>query len=369
MNTKDNAGAVSLDVDDDIELAALLAPLAQGWKILLCATVLAGAVGAASSYLVTPQFTAENVFLLPQQQQSSANAALASLGALSALGAGGMKTVPDEYIAMMQSATVSDRIIKKFGLKALWDERYDIRARKRLLKQVAFTAGKKDSLVHVEVSDTDPTRAAAMANQYVEELRSLTNVLTVTEAQGRRVFFENLLKQTRDRLSAAQSALEASGYGAGVLKAQPSGAAENYARLRAELTSAQVKLDVLRSGLADGAPEVQSQLQTVNSLTSQVAKLETEDKTPSTSGNYVNRFREFKYQETLFDLFARQYENARVDESREGVLIQVLDRAAPPELKSSPRRSLYALCGALAGLLLAGIVLVFRRGKPADGLS
>ena len=41
--------------------------------------------------------------------------------------------------------------------------------------------------------------------------------------------------------------------------------------------------------------------------------------------DYVSKYREFKYQETLFELFARQYELARVDESREGALIQVVD--------------------------------------------
>ena len=48
---------------------------------------------------------------------------------------------------------------------------------------------------------------------------------------------------------------------------------------------------------------------------------------PVSGPDYLTKYREFKYQETLFELFARQYEIARVDESREGALIQVVDPA------------------------------------------
>ena len=348
--------AAPFDEDDhDVDFVGLLAPAARRWKTIVGTTIVAGAVGFGASYLVTPKFTATNVFLPPQQPQSSGASALASLGALSgvSLGGGSARNSPDEYIALMQSATLSDRIIKKFDLKAQWDERFQVDARKRLLKQVSITAGKKDGLMRVDVTDTDPARAAAIANQYIEELRTLTNGLAVTEAQQRRMFFEHLLEETRDKLSAAQVALEASGYTAGALNAEPRSAAEGYARIQAELTSARVKLQVLHRSLADGSPEVQAQQELVTALTAQLAKLESQDQGQSHSGDYINRYREFKYQETLFDLFARQYENARIDESREGGLIQVLDKATPPELKSSPGRMKYGIVAALLAALIA----------------
>ncbi|MDZ7857569.1 hypothetical protein [Sphaerotilus sp.] len=54
-------------------------------------------------------------------------------------------------------------------------------------------------------------------------------------------------------------------------------------------------------------------------------------------------------------MFARQYELARVDEAREGGLIQVLDVAVVPERKSKPKRGTIAVFAAVAaGLLLSG---------------
>ena len=353
--------AADIDPDEGVDLAATLAPAARQWKTVLAATVLAGVAGFGASYLVTPTYVATNTFLPPQQPQSAAAGALASLGALSGLAAGAsVKSTPDEFIALMQSETVSDRIIRKFDLRRVWDLKFNVDARKRLLKQVDASAGKKDGMLHVSVTDTDPVRAAAMANQYVEELRALTNTIAVTEAQQRRVFFEHLLEQTRDKLSAAQTALETGGYTAGAINSQPQNVAEGYARLKAELTAAQVKLDVLREAMADTSVAVKQQQQLVNALTSQLAKLELQQQGGSGSGDYVNRFREFKYQETLFELFARQYENARVDESREGGLIQVVDPAIPPERKAAPSRSTYALLCGLLGLTVATVVLALR---------
>lgn len=350
-------------------LIELLQPAIERKFSVLGIALAIGVAVFGASYLIPTRFTAETVFIPPQQQQGGTAAALASLGALSSLvgGGGAQKNSPEEYIALMQSATVSDRIIKKFDLRHLWESKFQVDARKRLLARVIISVGKKDGLMRVDVTDTDPERAAAIANQYIEELRTLTNGLAITEAQQRRVFFQQLLEKTRDKLASAQAALEGSGFSAGALNAEPRSAADGYAKVRADLTAAQIKLQVARSSLADTAPEVRVLQETVNALTAQLAKLEAQDHAGAPGGDYVNRYREFKYEETLFDLFARQYESARVDESREGSLIQVIDPATPPERKSGPSHSLYGLVSFGVGLLLAiaGFALRGRRSMQS----
>jgi len=190
-------------------------------------------------------------------------------------------------------------------------------------------------------------------------LRRLTNGLALTEAQQRRVFFETQLKQVRDRLTQAQQALQASGFNQSALKADARAEAENYARLRAEATGAEVRLQTLRRNLAETTPEVQQALTTLSTLRIQLARLETPVDT-SGGADYVGKFREFKYQESLFDLFARQYELARVDESREGALIQVVDVAKPAEHKSKPKRAVIAVAAVLIVFILLALWLLVR---------
>jgi capsular polysaccharide biosynthesis protein len=197
------------DEEDSIGLIDLARLLAASWKLLLIGPLLAGAAAYGLTYAITPTFEAKTVFLPPQQQQSSALSAISQLGALSGLAGAslGVKSPADQYVALLQSTTVADRMIDEFKLQEVYDVEYRFRAREALARNVRIVLGKKDGLITVEVEDASAQRAADMANRYVDELRLLTNRLALTEAQQRRVFFEKQLVQSRDDLAKSQNAL------------------------------------------------------------------------------------------------------------------------------------------------------------------
>jgi len=354
--------------DDGIDLFEVLALMRRHLRLLVAGPLAAGLVALGIAFVIPPTFTAATTFLPPQQHQGGVASVLSQLGPLAGLAgaAAGVRTPADQYVALMHSVTVSDRIIDQFKLMQEYDEEFRVEARKELAKNVRISVGKKDGLITVEVDDKSPQRAAAMANQYVSELRRMTSTIAVSEAQQRRVFFEHQLQQAKERLTAAQEALRASGFDAGAIKAEPKAAAEGYARLRAEVTAAEVRLQAMRGSLADDTPEVRQQQAMLSALRGQLARLE-QSSDVNAGPDYVGKYREFKYQETLFELFARQYELARVDESREGALIQVVDVAQPPERKSKPKRGLIAVITTLAAaaVLLAGLLIreSWRRGQ------
>jgi uncharacterized protein involved in exopolysaccharide biosynthesis len=361
MSTPIDATTLPADNDEGGGLLDLALPLARRWKLLAFGSLAVGLTALGITFAMPKIYTSRTVFLPPQQQQSAAASAIAQLGALSGLvgSAASIKSPADQYIALIQSTTVADRIIDEFKLMQVYDAKYRFQAREDLARNMRVTLGKKDGLITIEVDDEEPQRAAAIANRHVEELRRLTSQLALTEAQQRRVFFEAQLKLTRDRLTQAQQVLQASGFSQGALRADARASADGYARLRAEVTNTEVRLQTLRRSLADSAPEVQQAMSALGALRSQLAKLE-DAADPAGTPDYVGKYREFKYQETLFDLFARQYELARVDESREGALIQVVDEAKPAEYKSRPKRAFIAAAATLAALLLLGMWVVTR---------
>lgn len=369
MSSSKTRSAVDIE-DQTASVGELLGPLGVRWKLIALSTALAGAVGLAAAYLLPATYTARAVIMPPQQQSSSAASALSSLGALAGLTGAGVRNPTEQYVALMGSTTVLDRLIDEFQLIKVYDEDLRSDARKVLEKNVMISVGKKDSLITIEVDDRSPDLAAKIANAFVVELRRFTNSLAVTEAQQRRVFFETQLQETKSRLTQAQIALQSSGYNPGALKVEPKAAAESYAKLRAEVTAAEVRLQGMRRMLSDTAPEVMQQQAMLSALRSELIKLERSAVDPVNPGldgsaDYITKFRDFKYQETLFELFARQYELARVDESREGALIQVVDIATPPEKKSKPKRSIYAGGGAIAGFL-ASILWILARSRRRD---
>ena len=325
-------------------------------------SVLAGVLGYVAALFIPPTFTARMSFLSPQPQQSAAASALASLGALSGLaGVPAVKNSADQYVALMQSATVSDRIVDRFKLMAVYETTYRVDARKKLQDRVRIVAGKKDGLITVDVDDHDPDRAAGMANAYLDELKGLSNGLALTEAQQRRQFFERQLEQTRDRLSQAQQKLQASGFDAGALKSEPKVAADTYGRVKAEAAAVEVRLQALRQGLTEQAPEVQREQAALSGLRAQLADME-QPLRKAGDQDYVGAYRDFKYQDTLFEIYARQFELAKLDESKEGALFQVVDRATKPEKRSAPKRSyIGASAMVVAAFLLCAFFVVRER--------
>ncbi len=354
------------DEDEEGSLLEWLLPWAQRWRTLVFGPLLAGVLAFAGSYLIAPTYTAKVAFLPPQQQQSGAAAALSSLGALGGLAAGvaNIRTPTDQYAALLQSNVITDRLIDAFKLMAVYEVDLRVDARKRLASNVRINIGKKDGLISIEVDDTSKQRATDMANQHVAELRKLTSELALTEAQQRRQFFEGHLKTTRASLIAAQRTLEGSAFTAGNLRAEPKSAAEGYARLQAEVTASEVKLQGLRQGLTDAAPEVQQLLGVLGALKSRLNAYERTDANGQ-GADYIGKYRDFKYQETLFELFSRQYELARLDESREGATIQMIDPAQLPERKTRPNRVVLAASTALIVFIVLVLAILIGRSWRA----
>jgi uncharacterized protein involved in exopolysaccharide biosynthesis len=332
----------------ELTLTDIGAALLAKWRWVIGAPLAASVVALGASYLIKPTFTARTTFMPPQQQQGAAAGALANLGALAGL-SGGVRNSGDQHVTFLQSRTVADRMIERFDLKNVYDEALGHDVRLKLTQKTRTTLGKKDGVITLEVDDQDPRRAADMANAYVDELRKLTSTLTLTEAQQRRAFFEGQLKQVRAKLDAAQAALQGSGVSVDSIKAEPKAAVDALAKIRAEVTSAEVRLQMLSSSLAEGTPEVRQQAAAVSRLRSELARAGQAGQ--SAAGGYIAAYREFKYQEGLFDLIARQYELARVDESREGGQLQVIDAAQAPERKSKPKRSQLMMVGFILALL------------------
>jgi tyrosine-protein kinase Etk/Wzc len=357
----ENASSNALDSigdmqdDDEISLLDLLQVIVDNLRLLVLGPLVCGLAALGISFTITPTFTAKTQFLPPQQQQSTAASMLASLGALSGLAsaATGIKSPADQYIAFMKSVSLQDALIERFKLMEKYESKLKADARQALTGNVRITSG-KDGFISVEADDKDPKFAADLANAHVEELRNLLGRLAVTEAQQRRMFFEKQLQLSKINLAKADLELKSSGINSSVLKSSPSSAVEAVARLKAGMTVQEVKLGSMRNYLTESAPEFKLALNELASLKTQLAKVEKEEPAAQGASDYVARYREFKYQETMFELFAKQFELAKVDESREGAVIQVLDVAEPPERKAKPKKAMIAVISALA----AGLVLL-----------
>lgn len=264
-------------------------------------------------------------------------------------------------MALVQSRSVEDALINKYRLIERYEVKYRQDARMALEKSAVVSTG-KDGLITIDVTDHNPAFAAELANAYVEELQKLLARLAVTEAQQRRVFFERQLISAKDGLAKAEQTLKVSGINSSTLKATPQAAVEGLARLKASITAQEIKIASMRGYLTPNAPEFRQAQTELGAMRNEMSIAEKEEPVNAGGSDYIAKFRDYKYHETLFDLFAKQYEIARVDESREGAVIQIVDIAIPPERKAGPKRLVIGLVAALITGFLILVVSYVRVG-------
>lgn len=371
------ANPIEVPQDDEISLLDLLQVVVDHLRLLVLGPLLVGFVVLGGTFAIKPTFTATTKFMPPQQQQGGAAAMLSSLGALGGLAgaATGLKNPADQYVAFLKSRSVQDALIERFKLVERYESKFKQDTRTALDANVQIASG-KDGLITIEASDHDPQVAADLANAHVQELGRLLSRLAVTEAQQRRLFFEKQLSGAKDNLVKAERALKASGVNTSALKVNPAAAIESLAKLKAAATAQEIKLASMRGYLTDTAPEFKQALTELAALRAQLARASSEESTATRDGpvdsDYIARYRDYKYYETLFELFAKQLEVAKLDEAREGAVIQVVDAAQPPERKSKPKKAQIAAIATLAtgfALLLFVFVRQALRGASADEVS
>jgi uncharacterized protein involved in exopolysaccharide biosynthesis len=282
------------------------------------------------------------------------------------------------YVALLTSRTVEDGMINRFGLMREYHAKRMSGARKTLEHRSTIVSGSKDGLIRLTIEDGEAKRAAELANGYVEEFRKLSASLAITEAARRRLFFEEQLQTAKDGLTEAEEAMAKTQQSTGVLQidSQARTLIESAAILRAQVVAKQVQIEGMRSFATDDNPEVVLAKQELAALQLQLERLGgsqhddpsdlnlSKGRATQAGMEYLRRYRDLKYKETVFELLAKEFEIARLDEAREGSIIQVVDTAVVPDKKSFPPRTLIVIGTTILGFFAAAFC-VFVREKSA----
>jgi tyrosine-protein kinase Etk/Wzc len=364
--------------DGEIGLLDFLIVLARDKYLIVGLSLVAGVIAAIAALLMPNIYTASTRILPPQNTVIPSLSQVENAGALGA-NVPGLRNPSDLYVGMLKSRTVADNLIKKANLSTHFGHKLLSDTRGALGRATRIAAG-RDGIIVIEVEDEDPQRAAMLANGYVDELLALSNVLAITAASQRRLFFERQLAITRDNLAktemAASQALEKGGLAN--VDVQSRAILETTARLRAQIAAKDIEISAMRTFATDRNPEL---LRAQDALLAMKRELRrTEGATGTDNGNpapsmgleNVRLLRDVKYNEALYALLARQYELSKIDEANDAGIIQVLDQAVAPERKSRPNRTIIVL----VTMLVAGVVAVvlslarevFRRsmGDPSQ---
>lgn len=382
-NTLEGRRSSLEDDHPQVDLLDLLLLLAKRKKLLAGVTLGAAVAAAVISLVMTPVFRAETKILPPQTSSSMASQLLGQLGAatglLGAVPSG--KSTGDLYVELIKSRTVLDRIVDRFKLMDVYKTSTREETRRCLAEKITARNNIKSGIITLSVEDTDPRRASAMANAVVEELKILNKGLSVTEAAQRRLFFEEQLKDAKDGLSRAEDAMKAFQEKSGAVKidAQADAVIQGISALRARIAAQEVQIRVMKTYSTEQNPDILRAKEELSGMQEQLSRLEAKNgggdilvptgNIPQASTEYARRMRDLKFSETLYELLFSQYQAAKLDEARDAAVVQVVEKAVPPEQRAKPRRTLMVFLAACFGLFasfLAACFLEYRENAVRD---
>jgi tyrosine-protein kinase Etk/Wzc len=374
------AGMERVAQSDDLSLLDFLVVLVDRKRLIFWITAAFTLMAIPVSLLLPKRYTA-TVTVLPPQQNSSlgtmlaaqlgsmgSSSGLSGLGGMAALAGGslGLKNPNDRYVGMLRSRIVEDAVIQRFALQQEYKRKYLSDARKTFERRADVDGNAKDGMIHISVQDRDPHKAAEMANGYVDEFRRLSQSLAIGEASRRRLFFEQQLEQTKDKLADAEEAMKQTEQSTGLIQldSQARALIETVASLRAQIAAHEMIIQGMQTYATDQNSQLVQAEQELASLRAQLTKLGGSEQSsdnlivpkglvPEAGLEYLRKIRDVKYYETIFEILARQYELAKLDEAREGEIIQVVDPAVVPDKRSFPKRTYIVLGSFAAGFLIA----------------
>jgi uncharacterized protein involved in exopolysaccharide biosynthesis len=286
----------------------------------------------------------------------------------------GVKSSGALFIGILQGTTVEDNLITKFDLRNLYGDRYWEDARKDLERKTEITEDRKSGIISIRITDKNPQRAAAMAQEYVDQLKRLLTQVDTSSAHRERVFLEERLAQVKDDLEAAEKNFSefASKNTALDIQAQGKAMIEAGATLEGQLIGAETELQSLKQVYSDNNVRVRTMQARVNELQHQVEKLGGKfdsatgsnaepnqsiypsiRKLPLLGVSYADLYRNAKLQEAIFETLTQGYELAKVQEAKESPSVKVIDPPNIPQKKSFPPRLMIMGLGAVVSCFFA----------------
>lgn len=362
--------------EDEINLLDYLIVLVKRKKLIAYTTLGIMVLTAIYSLTLPSIYRAETKIMPPQQSsQGSMSQLLGQLGGGAGtigLSTGVLKTPNDLYIAFLKTNSLLDRIIDRLDLMKLYKTKSREQARGALSGALDAKDDRKSGIINIAVTDKDPKMAARYANTFVEELKAFNKGLAIGEASQRRLFYEEQLGDEKKTLETAEEDLKVFQEKTGVLQIEQQAfvAITNIASVKAQIAAKEIELRVLRTYSTSNNPDVKKVEEAIKAMKDGVNKLQIKNKieyepvmpsqeAPGVALEYLRKFRNVKFHTALYEFMLKQYEAARIDEGKDATIIQVIDKAEPPERRFKPQRTKMVLIAGVVGFFLSILSVFF----------
>jgi len=366
----------------EIDLLDYIKVLVKHRKMIVRNVLVVAVLIALISLVLPKTYTAVTTILPPEDTQSPGILTTLSNSPLANFILKETGTTSDLFVEIIKSRSVFDGVLKKEFIYKKDKNNSQEKTLLQLLKAKTLARGREklndkisvkaspEGIISVAVELNDRHLAADVANSLVSELDKINKEKSTSRAKNSRVYIENQLKLTEEKLKNASEQLVKfqEKYKAVSLEEQTKTAIEKAGELKGNILAKNVELGVaLQTMKSDNVLIVQLKKE-IEELEKQYNYLQYGDglaledqkefyipfaEVPEVGLELAKLMREVKVQETVWELLNQQYYHAKIQEARDTPTIQVLDEAVPPELRTKPKRKLLVLISSFLAFILS----------------
>ena len=341
--------------------------------LIFLLTFLFGAAATTYAFLAPFVYRAECRVLPPGSGRGGG--LLAQLGGFASMfGISGSSSTGQMLVGIIKGDGVVDAIIDKFNLMEEYKQEIRLNARKAVLGNLEAEEDAKSGIVSIAFLDEDPQKAADIANEFVRQLQVKLSEIAFRDAQEKREFFEEQLRQAQQQLIEAENAMMKYQQNSGVLAlgSQTASLLGSIASIRSQIAAKNVEISSLSSYARKDNPRLKLAQSQLEAMTRELHRLEEEQRrterrqgrmlsgdilsslgnVPELSVEYMRYERDLRFANVKYDAMLRQYENAKLSEASDFSTVQIVDPATPPDWKFKPKRAQIMVIGTLLGLAL-----------------
>ena len=373
----------------------LLRILLRRRRFITVNTLFVTIAAAIISFLVPKTFSGKATVLPPESESPLAGLMGLSAGSIAAAVTNFalpiMATPSDLYASMLESESVLKQVVDSLKLQSVYNTSTEWAALTRLKDNVKIKVA-SDGIITVEAFAGDRQLAADIANLMVSTLDQFNRRLQNQKGKEFSSFLEKRLAETDSALGVAQNVMKnfQENHRAVSLELQSEALITNLAQQKAQLTSSEIQLEILKKTLYPNHPELVKKQMEVGEIRSKLKSMEegatnVADSTlsaldiplsrvPDLSLQFAVLKRNLKIQELTYELLSQQLEMARLQERRDTPTLMVLDHARPAEQAVKPQKRLIVLAALFltfvcsAGIVVAEEIVRRRREEGSEVL-
>ncbi len=347
-------------------------------RFILASALVSGLVMGALSFVLPKWYTAKTSIFPPEPTVAMPMyAELVQQLSAPLLGPVASGAAPETiYIEMLKSRSVGEKVVSEFDLMNRYGAHNLEECLGELHSHMGFTL-LENGLLIVTFEDGDPVRAAAIANRMVELIDETTRGLKVSRAGRTREFIERQLNERQQLLAQAETDLKTfqQAHNTVDLDEQLRSAMDIITSLSARAIALETEMRIMSHYTSTASEEYIRKQTEYKEVVGQLSKLKANGKqedddlvrsfipaladVPEVALQYIRLKRAVEVQTTVYTMLVSEYEKARIEEARDTPVVQVLDTAAPPSVRSRPKRKMLALVGVLLGVGWSSMVALF----------